>query len=60
MINPKAQGMLDRSRNRLSRNSLGPVAIRQEIVDDINIESSRIRADQEFTKPDFVWMFGAG
>lgn len=48
IINAKAQRMLDGSRHDLSRNSLRPIAIRQESVNDIQIEAGRVGADQVF------------
>src|ERR1700757_38900 len=52
IINPKAQRMLDGPRHHLPRNALRPIAIGQEIVDDMKIESSGIGADPEFTAPE--------
>ncbi len=48
IINSKAQGMLDGSRHDLARDALGPIAIGQEAVDDIEIEARGIGGDEEF------------
>ena len=48
IINAKAQGMLDGSLHGLPRNSLRPIAVREELVDDVHVEAGGIGADQEF------------
>ena len=47
IINAKAQRMLDRPGDHVARNSLSPIAIRQELVDDVQIESRGIGADEK-------------
>ena len=56
IINAKAQRMLDRSRHDFPRNSLRPIAIRQEPVNHIQIEAGRIGADEKLVRAgDRTW-----
>ena len=48
IINAKAQRVLYRSGNYVAGNALRPVAIREESVDDVQIEPGRICADDKF------------
>jgi len=53
MINAEAQRVLDRAGDNISRNSLRPVAIRQEFVDRIYIDPRGIGADAVLSAPVF-------
>jgi len=55
MINAEAQRMLDRAGDNISRNSLRPIAIRQEFVDRIYIDPRGIGVDAVLSAPVFDW-----
>jgi hypothetical protein len=55
MINPEAQRMLDRSGDNVSRNSFRPIAIRQEFIDYIYVDTCGIGADAVLSAPVFDW-----
>src|SRR5271157_5905345 len=58
VINSKAERMLNRSSNDLSRNTLGPVTIRQEPVNHIQIETPTAGTDQKLAAPVLRHHFG--
>src|SRR5579863_7628555 len=47
IINAEAQGMLNGSGHHFPRNALGPIAIRQESVDHVEIQPRGVSADKE-------------
>lgn len=49
IITATAQRVLDRSRDDVARDSFGPIAIRPESVNHLQIEASMIGANQELT-----------
>src|SRR5215469_290723 len=53
MINPEAQGVLDRTSNNLPRNSFCPIAIREESVDHIQVKKFPVRAQEKVVSTDF-------
>ena len=57
IINAKAQRVLDGSRHDLAWNSLGPIAIRQESMNDIEIEAGTVCTDQKLAAPEFDCQF---
>src|ERR1700758_1619051 len=50
-IQAKAQRVLQRAADRLFRNSFGPVAIREERMNRVDIQASAVSADQELAPP---------
>ena len=51
IINAKAQRILDRPLYNLGRNPLGPIAIRQKAMDDLEVETRPAGTDQKFPTP---------
>ena len=49
IINPEAQRMLDGARDGLARDAFGPITICEEVINDLKIEPSGIRADEELS-----------
>src|SRR5579863_6284614 len=51
LINAEAKRVLDRTRHDFPVNALGPITIRQEIVNHVQAQAFAIRADQKLAPP---------